>query len=470
MRRAKILAAGVLLLALLGLAGGARAASPLELGFFDAVFTGPNGGAWLQRSAGAGADVVRIDIGWDAPNGTHRPVGFHAQDPGDPQYDFSRADQAIRDASADGLRIIASFSGAPAWAEGPGMPADASPGSWRPDPSALEDYGIALGRRYSGHFPDPQHPGHNLPRVGSFQVWNEPNLSKYLSPQWSGTRTAAPELYRRMLNAFYRGVKSVDPSALVVTAGTAPFGDPAPGGERIMPARFVRDLLCLRQTAIGFMGTRCKDPAHFDVLAHHPYSVGAPDTVALNADDVSIPDLGKLTRLLRAAERNGTALPRRRHPLWVTEVGYNTKPPNPQGVPIGEDARWLEQTLELLWQQGVGVITWNTIVDQPPDPSYSATSQSGVFFLNGRPKAPVLQAFRFPLVATRTGTGTVQVWGRAPAAGSVEIDRRVGSRWAAVRTLQTGAHATFLITVAARGGAGFRARIGDEQSLVWQLR
>jgi hypothetical protein len=191
--------------------------------------------------------------------------------------------------------------------------------------------------------------------------------------------------------------------------------------------------------------------------------------VALNADDVSIPDLGKLTRLLRVAERAGTALPHRRHPLWVTEVGYNTKPPNPLGVPLAEDALWLEQTLELLWQQGVGVITWNTIVDQPPDPSYYTTSQSGVFFLNGRPKAPVLQAFRFPLVATRSGPRTVQVWGRTPTAGKVEIDRSQGSHWTAVRTLQAGAHATFVTTVAARGGVSFRARLGDQQSLVWHL-
>ena len=42
-----------------------------------------------------------------------------------------------------------------------------------------------------------------------------------------------------MLNAFYAGVRSVSSRALVVTAGTAPFGDPRRGGTRMAPALFV---------------------------------------------------------------------------------------------------------------------------------------------------------------------------------------------------------------------------------------
>jgi hypothetical protein len=271
-----------------------------------------------------------------------------------------------------------------------------------------------------------------------------------------------------MLNAFYAGVRSVDASMTVVTSGTAPFGDPQPGGLRIMPVRFWRDVLCLREAGGQLRGTGCKDPAHFDALAHHPYSVGSPDTAALNPDDVSIPDLGKLTRLLRAAERTGGALPRKHHELWVTEVGYNTSPPNPGGVPIGEDARWVAQTLELLWRQGVDVVTWNTIVDQPPIPSYATTSQAGVYFLNGRPK-PAFRAFRFPLVAWHTGASSVQVWGRAPVAGRLAIERRAGSVWKPVRALNVSAHSTFLTEIKRTGGVTLRARVGHETSLPWRL-
>jgi len=449
-------------------AASARPARPLQLGFYDGAFSGPAGATWLARSAGAGAGVVRIDVGWDAPDTPARPAGFDARDPADRHYDFTAADAAIRAASADGLRVIAAFTGAPRWAEGKGRPRSAPQGTWRPDPRALQDYGVALARRYSGSFPDPLAPGRTLPRATAFQLWNEPNLDKYLTPQWSGARTASPAWYRRMLNAFYAGVKSADPSALVVTAGTAPFGDPDPGGQRIMPARFVRDLLCLRQAGGALHGTGCGDPAHFDVLAHHPYSVGDPDTAALNDDDVSIPDLGKLTRLLRAAERSGGALPRVRHPLWVTEVGYNTKPPNPYGVPAALAAQWTARTLRLLWGEGVALVCWNTIVDQPPVPSYLMTSQSGVYYLDGRPK-PTLRAFRFPFVASRLGPARVELWGRAPQAGRLVLERRRGARWSTARTLGVDAHGVFLVRVRAAGGAVWRARLGRQTSIAWRL-
>jgi hypothetical protein len=460
-------AAACLALALLAPAA-ARAARPLTLGFYDGAFTGPNAQLWLHRSVAAGAQIVRINIGWDAPNTATMPAGFNPRNPADPHYNFSQADQAIRLATEQGLRVLVTFTGAPRWAEGRGRPASAAPGSWRPNPLALEAYGAALAKRYSGRFPDPAHPGSMLPRVTAFQVWNEPNLSAYLTPQWSGHRATAPIMYRSMLNAFYRGVKSVDPKALVVTAGTAPFGDPAVGGQRIQPALFWRDVLCLRQSRTGKLsGTACPDPAHFDVLAHHPYAWGSPLQHALWPDDVAIPDLGKLTRILRAAERSGRALPRMHHPLWVTEIGYNTKPPNPSGLPLAKDALWVEETLAELWREGVSVITWNQVGDEPPQGGYSTTSQSGVYFVNGRPK-PALTAFRFPLVAWRSKGHKLRVWGRAPAAGRVEIQLGAGTAFRTVRRIRVHAGSTFVATLPDPRRPRLRAQIGSQSSLVWQ--
>lgn len=447
---------------------GAWAARPLELGFGDEAFTGSQGAVWLQRSVQAGADIVRIDVGWPVPNTARRPAHFDARNPADPNYDFGQDDAAIKHASALGLRVLAVFTGAPLWAQGPHRPADAAAGSWRPDPGALEDYGIALARRYSGHFPDPADPGHMLPRVAAFQVWNEPNLSLYLSPQWVGSQAVAPVLYRRMLNAFYRGVKSVNPRALVVVGGSAPFGDP-PGGQRLPPVDFWRDVLCLRQAGGSLRGGGCRDPAHFDVFAHHPYSVGSPATPALDPGDVSIPDLGKLTTLLRAAERSGMALPHKQHPLWITEVSYNSYPPAPGGVPIQEHARWLEQSLAELWRQGAQVVFWNQVGDQPPIPSYGTTNQSGVYYLNGRPK-PALTAYRFPLVAWRSGPGALEVWGRAPGSGRVVIDALVRGIWRPMRSMRERAGGTFATEIAAPGSVDLRARVSGQTSLVWRSR
>ena len=445
----------------------ARAARPLWLGFSDRVFTSPQAQTWLHRSAQAGADIVRIDIGWVAPDTATRPRGFNARNPSDPHYDFSHADAAVRLAAVQGLRVLLTFTGAPQWAEGPGRPVDASPGSWRPDPGALADYGAALALRYSGHYPDPNHPGTMLPRVAAFQVWNEPNLDLYLSPQWDGGRPVAADIYRDMLNAFYRGAKSADGRAVVVTAGTAPFGDP-PGGQRIMPARFWREVFCLRAIGGRLENGNCHDPVHFDVLAHHPYSVGPPTMAALQPDDVSIPDLGKLTRVLRAAEHLGTALPRTDHPLWITEVSYDSRPPDPQGVPADEHAHWLEQTLADLWRQGARVIIWDNVRDQPPIPSYAATNQSGVYYLNGHAK-PALGAYRFPLVAWRQGRTAVEVWGRAPAGGRLTLQQHVGRGWVTLRTLGVRARTPFQVSVSLAGAATIRAVAGSAASLAWRV-
>ena len=455
------LLAAVLLV--LGVPSVAAAARPLAIGFLDSVFTAdaPERSVWMGRAASSGSDILRIDIGWVAPT---RPAD--ARNPADPAYDFARADAAIVDATSRRLRVLASFTGAPAWAEGAGRPPDVDAGAWKPDPAALEGYGAALARRYSGAFPDPARPGRNLPRVYAFQPWNEPNLDKYLAPQWSGGKTFAPARYRAMLSAFYRGVKSVRASALVVSAGTAPFGDPFPNGHRIMPARFVREMLCLRRSKGRLRGTSCPSPARFDVLAHHPYSVGTPTRRALNSDDVSIPDIGKLTRLLRAAERIGRALPRKRHRMWVTEVSYDSSPPDPQGVPAARHARFLEQSFYLLWKQGVDTITWFQIRDQLPNPSYAASSQSGIYLADGRAKR-ARRAFRFPLVAERASRSTLRVWGRAPVAGSVRIERRSGSRWRLVRKVRATRHGTFRIRISTRSRMSLRARVGRETSLRW---
>jgi hypothetical protein len=447
----------------------AQAAGRLSIGFLDGIFSvdGPERSQWMARAAESGSDILRIDVGWVAPHTATRPPGFNGRDPADRGYDFEHADAAIVDAASRGLRVLASFTGAPAWAEGGGRPTDASPGSWKPDPAALEEYGAALAARYSGSFPDPARPGQMLPRVDAFQPWNEPNLDKYLSPQWSGGRTFAPAHYRRMLSAFDRGVKSVRPSALVVSGGTAPFGDPYRSGHRIMPGRFVREMLCLTESRKRLRRASCPAPARFDVLAHHPYSVGFPRRKALNADDVSIPDMGKLSRLLRAAERLGTALPRKRHRLWATEVSYDSSPPDPQGVPIERQARYLEETFYLLWRQGVDTITWYQIRDQFPEPSYADTLQSGIYFIDGRPK-PAQRAFRFPLVAERAGRRFVRVWGRAPVSGTMRIERLAGSRWRPVRTVRVTRHGTFFLRIAGRRPT-LRARIGDDKSVSWRV-
>jgi hypothetical protein len=463
------------LLAIAWTAQPARAVPPpLTIGFFDGVYssTDPSERAvWLDRTRQSGATIVRLELSWAgvAPSPLQ---GGAAADPRNPSYQWQQVDSAVRDAAARGLSVLLTVSGAPAWAEGAARPAGAIPGSWRPDVDALAAFSRAAAQRYSGSFPDPLAPGATLPRVRFWQVWNEPNLSTYLAPQWvrRGGRLvpASPAYYRSMVNGFYRAVKGVRGDNVVVTAGTAPYGDPEPGGARLAPALFLREFFCLRGSRLR--RTACPDPPHLDAISHHPYGIGGPRWHALNADDVAVPDIGKLVRVLRAAERSGRALPRARKRVWVTEISWDSRPPDPEGVPELTHARWLEEALYVLWRQGVDTVTWFQIRDQAPIPSYAATSQSGIYLRDGRPKLAT-QAFRFPFVAERASRTRVRVWGKAPAgSGRVLIQRRSGRGWVTIHHVQAAHDGIFVALLGLRGSAQLRSRDGSQVSLVWSQR
>jgi len=435
----------------LGAAGPASAARPLTTGFTDGVFGGDaaTSGPWLDRAVAADARLVLLSIDW-ASVAARKPAV--PEDPADPAYDWSASDAAVRAAQERGLQIGETVAYAPAWAEGPRRARNAPPGTWRPNAAAFGAFMAAAAKRY--------------PQVRFWQPWSEPNLFTHLQPQWSGRTPASPAIYRGLLNAAYAAVKRVAPSAEVVTAGTAPFGDTDPRRGRVPPARFVRELLCLRGQALR--PERCPGPAHFDALAHHPYSVGAPGRHALNVDDVSVPDLGKLTRPLRAAERSGRALPRGHKALWVTEFSWDSRPPDPQGVPVARQARWLEEALYSFWRQGVDVATWFNIRDQAPTPSYATTYQSGVYYRNGRPK-PSLRAFRFPFVVSRISARRVRAWCKVPVGGQLHILRRVGGTWRVVTDVHVYRGEVVVHGLYLRGPGTLRAQVAGDTSLAFRV-
>ena len=129
---------------------------------------------------------------------------------------------------------------------------------------------------------------------------------------------------------------------------------------------------------------------------HHPNGIGGPLWHAYDADDVAVPDLAKITGPLHAAERWHRILPAGPKGLWVTEISWDSDPPDPNGVPVQTQARWCEQAMDALWREGVGTILFLAIVDAPPIPNYASTYQSGIYYLDGQPK-PSATAFRFCL-------------------------------------------------------------------------
>jgi hypothetical protein len=452
MRRAAPLAAAVLLLTS---ASAAAASSTLTLGFVEPSLEDPATSAeWLPRAAQAGGQAVRLTADWSVV--AHRRPA-NAADPADPAYDWDKLDAAVRATTAAGMEPTILAYRAPAWAEGDGREKDAATGSWRPDVDAFGAFARAIATRYSGAYAD-------LPRVGRYQAWNEPNLDQYLTPQWTAHgdsfRTSSPDLYRSLLNAFYAGVKAADPAALVVTAGTGPFGDYRAGGRRLPPARFWREVLCLDRK----LRKTCSTTTRFDVVDHHPYSIGAPARQALNVDDASIPDLAKITRPVTAAVRLGTALPATRKRLWITEVSWDSSPPDPDGVPEGKRARWIAEMLYRVWAQGADTVTWFLLRDQRPVPAFDATYQSGLFTHDGDAKLG-MQAFRFPLVPLARRGGRARIWLRVPVAGTVTVERRSGDRWSPVVTFSATGGGVSVRRLALPRGTTVRATSGGITSL-----
>jgi hypothetical protein len=445
----------------------AGAARGLETGFDDPLFESPNQSVrqfWLDRSVQSGATLARLDVDWSkvAPS---RPV--NPADPADPAYDFGTLDGGVRSAVAAGLNVVLTVSIAPAWAEGPNRPAGAPQGSWRPQPNQLGLFAAALARRYGGAFTAPG-TAVPLPRVRLFQALNEPNLSTYLSPQWKGKKQVSAALYRQLLDAFYAGVKGVHPDDLVVSAGTAPFGD-SPGGQRTRPVAFWRAVFCLSGKRLR--ATKCKQRAQLDILAHHPINtVPAPAKPAFNPDDAASADLGRVRRVLRAAERRHTVLPAGHRPLWATEIWWDTNPPDRAiGVSPGRQARFIEQSLFLAWMGGASAVINLQVGDAPGNVlTPGRIEHSGLFLSDGSAK-PSYTAFRFPFVVQRRTRAQVLVWGRAPAAGTLQIESLRGGHARALRSVAVQARQVFALRMKLKGKRTLRASVAGGSSLPWTV-
>ncbi len=432
----------------------------------------------MSRIRALGGSVARIPVDWREIVESAPPAGFQARDPTSPAYRFGRLDAAVESAAAAGLQPLLVVSHAPDFAEAPHRWPYAYPGSWAPSPAALQDFATALARRYDGAFPDPLRPGAALPRVRLLQAWNEPNLSRYLEPQWVavGGRWSAfsPRLYRQLLNGFYSGVKSVEPGDTVIAAGIAPEGEPAGVGV-MAPVSFLEGLLCLH----GSARTSCPQPAHLDVLAFHPLSVGNPDIPAASALDVAVSDMAKITGLLARAERLHTLLPAGPRPVWVTELNWESSPPTPKGVPDGLQAAWLSRALHRLWVAGVSLVDWQFLVDPYggvplalPDGSLQRYQRPAGLYASGpggdtalaRPK-PFLRAFTLPFDPLRVNRRQVRIWALLTRPRQSVLLQRQGSagRWETIARLHA-SYGVLNVLLRLTGAARLRLRAGTLSS------
>jgi hypothetical protein len=167
----------------------------------------------------AGANVLRVDVGWASLETGHG------------RYDsgyLSKLDALAAGAKARGIQLIATLWWTPRWASAGGAPNDA--------PSNPADYGH-FARFITARY------GSELAAV---EAWNEPEIHGNL------LASNVPATYAEMVKAFYAGAKRGNPGVAVL-AGSLAYADVS-----FLQALYVD----------GIKG-------YYDAISVHPYADGA---------------------------------------------------------------------------------------------------------------------------------------------------------------------------------------------------
>jgi hypothetical protein len=373
----------------------------------------------LDEFASFGVDVVKVNLYWDevAPSGRRKPAGFDGANPAG--YNWGSYDNAIQAIVAHGMQPYISLGGhAPAWASGRRGRA----GTYRPSASEFRKFAEAAGQRYPG--------------VNIWSIWNEPNLYSWLSPQRSKGIPLSPSIYRGLYLAGRKGLIAAGHTddtfligELMPRAGDSP--------KKVRPLEFLREMACLDRNYRQYRGAAarkrgCRKVGRFPTsgLAYHPYAKPGGPHLSELTDDAAIGQLSRVRKTLDALARRGK-LPRRL-PIWITEFGYQTKPPDPlQGVPLKRAASFMDESEWIAFRNPrVASYSQYTLVDDAPRPGSGplrwSSWQAGLYFHNGRRKSHIYDAFRFPLFVRSLGGNRVEIFGglRSGAGGSAQVESR----------------------------------------------
>ncbi|NUR74882.1 MAG: hypothetical protein HOQ28_01180 [Thermoleophilia bacterium] len=320
---------------------------------------------------------VRLNLYWGGRYGVAKSRPARATNPADPAYDWELYDRTVNYAAQDGVHVLFSIYGTPAWANG-GRGANVAPTR----ATDLRNFAFAAARRYGGLYPGSD--GRVLPAVRDWLAWNEPNNPLFLVPQYRKTtqgwaiQSAAD--YAKICNAVYNGVHAtLAPNERVGCGVTAPRGNNNPNSARpsVSPLAFIR--------AAKKAGLKT-----FDAWAHHPYYAGPSDQpttkpVTAKGAPATAVTLGNISDLIREVTRfYGNKR------IWITEYGYQTSPPDRLfGVSWAKQAAYLTQAFALARRNPrIDMMLWFLLKDEPSLGGW----QSGLLTYGGRRK-PAYNAF-----------------------------------------------------------------------------
>jgi hypothetical protein len=372
-----------------------------------------------------------------------------------------------------------------------------------PNMNDFKKFVEAAGRRYSGSFgahapravppvpggglPVPQLPGPSssppssdpvtaIPRVSYWGIWNEPNERSWLNP-WhpphKGKTLLQPLYYRDIVNTTWRALHATGHGR-----DTILIGETANRGT-VPPLPFVRALYCVDSAYRPLRGAAASldscprsasrkkfvaaNPGLFNAtgFAHHPYAYDLPpDRPYHDKTWVTLQNIGVLEYVLghifSAYRQHGNL------PLYLTEWGYKTKPPNPfVHTTLSDQAAWLDEGDYLTWRRGyVKALAQFELVDdgpkahtRPGSADYWSTFQTGLEFHNGKHK-PAYDAYRLPIWLPHAVHGRrVAVWAQLRPADHRGAQTAVllyhphhGGKWTGLRFLQTRSSRGFIWT------------------------
>jgi hypothetical protein len=437
----------------------------------------------MREIKSLGVDVVKVPLIWAlvAPDQLSA-VAPHldATDPGSyPQGSWSRYDDLVEEAHHLGLRVYFQLAPpVPRWAIAPNFPHNQGKALGQvPSFRLFNQFVQAVGRRYSGTWHDSQ--GRVIPRVSEWGIWNEPNWRNWLNPVrltvGGVPQTSQPMLYRGLVDAAWRALAATGHRSDTILIGeTANIGS-------VTPLQFVRDLYCLSSADQPLTGNaavaagcprsgrrsafEAQNPGLFQMsgYAHHPYDFDIPpDRRSRVATELSLANIGQLEQTLNGIfaaygqSRPGGV------PIYLTEWGYVTNPPNPEfRTTLAEQATWLNEGEYMMWREPfVRALAQFLLEDVPSPPPGSATSASwlhafttGLMFHNGMAK-PALAAYRIPIWLPAAVPGPrVAVWGQLRPAdharlqtGTIEFRPTGQEAWRRLSAVSTRSPEGFIFT------------------------
>jgi hypothetical protein len=171
------------------------------------------------------------------------------------KFIWENADQAVYFSNAKGIDILARMDNAPDWA---------APGCYNTDKKSMGpakntqdwvDFLTAFVTRYKG-------------RIRAYEIWNEPNLSR----EWCN-QPPNPVAYMALLKTSYTTIKSIDPNAMIISAGLTPTTQ---NDKVAMP-----DAVFAEQM---YTAMKNNSTGYFDVMGVHAPGFKAPPE--MSPDDV----------------------------------------------------------------------------------------------------------------------------------------------------------------------------------------